>query len=110
LRVAIGAKSLLLLVAHGPPSSHMPQEVHEWWGHVTRLALQMRREGEALIVMVDANARIGSVSSLCIAFSTLMKKTRLVPICTPFLAACQLRLPATSADASEDSAPDGSWT
>ncbi len=65
-RVTLLAGPAVFLVGHGPPSPHAPATVLHWWTALSTRVLQHRRVGEALTLLIYANARVGSSATVCI--------------------------------------------
>ena len=50
--------SLLAIAPHGPHSRHPEHVVIEYWDKVVEKALQVRRKGDRILVLTDANAHV----------------------------------------------------
>eukprot|EP00959_Pyramimonas_sp_CCMP1952_P093258 1952219-Pyramimonas_sp.AAC.1 len=67
LLVAIRAPRMQcnVLVAHGPweGKNRTPHSLAQWWNTTTRLVRTLKGDSKLLLTCLDANARMGSVTS-----------------------------------------------
>ncbi len=53
----------LCVVAHAPTAMAPVDAIVAWWAHLTASRAEARREGDLVVMLLDANSRVGSTTS-----------------------------------------------
>ena len=95
VRLQAPGLQLLVVVGHGPHSRRSEEERVAWWGRLHSLTASFIKPSEHLMLLVDANARVGSVQSPSVGPDGAEKQTHNGALLHSFLSAWQLCLPCT---------------
>ena len=61
VRVTVAAHSLLVLTAHAPHTANTAETIQNWWTQLHGLLKRLHKDGDLIILGLDANAQVGSV-------------------------------------------------
>ena len=69
VRLALGTTPITVFVAKAPscePTHAAEEATTQWWLESGRLANRLRPQGADIVTLIDASARVGSVTSQCV--------------------------------------------
>ena len=95
VRLQAPGLQLLIVVGHGPHSRRPEEERLAWWSRLHSLTASFIKPSEHLMLLLDANARVGTVQSPSIGPTGAEKQTHNGALFHGFLSAWQLCLPCT---------------
>ena len=110
IRFPLGSGFALIVVAHAPTSGRPLEDRQSWWAATRAAIAQATRPGDSVVTLIDANARVGSITSDFVGEFAAAAETENGSELHHYLAETSTMLPATFELFTNGSVADaGTW-